>query len=268
MNEQLLVRHGRALSLAIGFFSRLPASRQKPVGHEDVGRSIVYMPLVGTLIGVLLIAIVRVFTQAILIWHGGMINALHLLLIGLLAFVMLTLLSGSLHLDGLGRCADAWGNRSVNKKKTLQILQKSTCGSTAIAVIAIILLVKAGAIIALVINQFWLPILLIPALSRTAGMNLFFNTLYIDSKGLGKAFADFAVDQETRTEFGFALLLGLLIPLFLLLPVWPVIIVTFALWLWLRQQSIKWLGGFNSDVCGAVIEIIETALFLSVALLI
>lgn len=263
-----LVRHGRSLSLALGFFSRLRASQQKSVDHEDIGRSIIYMPLVGALIGALSVGIALIFIQVIANWLNGMINALHLLLIGLLIFVMLTIVSGCYHLDGLGRCADAWIAGSDHPKKTIRILKDPTTSSAAVVVITITLLVKAGAIIALTINQFWLPFLVIPALSRSAGMSLFFNTPYVCRKGLGKAFADFATNTETRSEFGIALLTGLLVPLGLLLPLWPVIIVAFVLWLWLRQESTNRLGGFTGDVFGAVIELTESSLFFSVALLV
>ncbi|CAM3594747.1 adenosylcobinamide-GDP ribazoletransferase [Parendozoicomonas haliclonae] len=260
-------RHSRAIALALGFFSRLPTRHLETIEDEDMGRAVVYMPVVGLIIGLILVVTGLVLSSFLGSWHGDL-NTIHLSLIGLTLFAILTLASGGLHLDGLGDCADAWVGGLGDKERTLLIMKDPTCGPMAVMVVVLGMLVKAGGMVALTISQSWLAILLIPVLSRTAGMGLFLNTPYVRPKGLGQAFSDFAANPVTRSECRSSLMAALAISAVLLAGVWPALILVLLLWYWLRQQTLSRLEGFTGDVCGAVIEITEACLFLFIALLV
>ena len=262
-----LERHARALALCTGFFSRLPTRHLDTIEDEDMGRAVAYMPSLGLIIGAVMAITGLLLSFLLTSWHGSL-SIIHLSLIGLTVFGVLTLLSGGLHLDGLGDCADAWVGGLGDKERTLTIMKDPTCGPMAVMVVVLSLVVKAGAMAGIIASGQWLPVLLIPVLSRSAGLALFMTTDYVRPKGLGQAFSDFCANAKTRPECRLALGAGIVIPAILMAGVWPALGLAALLWHWLRRQTVERLGGFTGDVCGAVIEIIEAFLFLSVALLV
>ena len=262
-----LERHKRALALCTGFFSRLPTRMLESIDDIDMGRAVIYMPVIGLIMG-LIISVGGLLLSAFLSsWHGAL-SIVHLSLIGLTAFTTLTLMTGGLHLDGLGDCADAWIGGLGDKERTLTIMKDPTCGPMAVMVVVLALVVKAGAMAGLVVSNNWLPLLLVPVLSRSAGMALFFTTDYVRPKGLGQAFSNFCNNTATRQECRWALIAGIALPALFMSSAWPALGLAFFLWHWLRRQTIERLDGFTGDVCGAFIEIMEAFLFLSVALLV
>ncbi|WP_281648044.1 adenosylcobinamide-GDP ribazoletransferase [Parendozoicomonas sp. Alg238-R29] len=260
-------RHARALALSVGFFTRLPTKHLETIEDQDMGRALVYLPLVGLIIGLLAAGGSLLLSAVLSGWHGSL-TAVHLSLIGVTAFTLVTLVSGGLHLDGLGDCADAWVGGLGDKERTLTIMKDPVCGPMAVMVVVLVLVIKASAVVGLAISENWLPLLLIPVLSRSAGMALFLTTNYVRPKGLGQTFSNFCSDAVTRYECCVALTAGVVIPAFLLASAWPALGLAALVWHGLRQQTVKRLDGFTGDVCGAVIEIIEALLFLTVALFI
>ena len=86
----------RAFWLALQFLTRLPAPRMTEHTAEDRGRSVLYYPVVGLLIGAVLTAFLFLLADV----NPGLRAALLLL--------VWVLLTGALHLDGLADSADAW----------------------------------------------------------------------------------------------------------------------------------------------------------------
>lgn len=258
-------RHLNAFYLAIGFFTRLPTRFLDEVTDEDMGRALVYMPVVGFVVGALTIGSGLALSALLESWHGSL-SSLHLAMIGVVSFVTLVLASGGLHLDGLADCADAWIGGLGDKDRTLKILKDPLCGAMAVTILIVTLVVKAAAVVGLVLAGQWLFLLCVPVISRTSGLLLFLTTPYIRPKGLGKAFADFCVDRGRRRECNIALAAGLLVPALIMSSVWPALLVVALAWYWLREQAKSRLGGITGDVCGAMIELTEAILLLAVVL--
>ena len=260
-------RHLNAFYLAVGFFTRLPTRFIDEIADEDMGRALVYLPVVGLLLGLLTAGSGLLLVTFLEGWHGDVSN-LQLAVTGVVSFVVLVLASGGLHLDGLADCADAWIGGLGDQERTLKILKDPLCGAMAVTILIATLLVKVAAITGLVISGNWLLLTLVPILSRSSGLILFLTTEYVRPKGLGQAFADFCSDPKHRTECNIALAAGVLIPALLMSAVWPALVVAVAVWFWARAQSKMRLGGITGDVCGATIELVEAALFMAVALLV
>ena len=264
IEQSTWIKHGKAIALALGFFTRLPTCQLKSIADEDMGRALLYFPLVGLAVGLVTALTGFTLVNALSFWHGSVSN-IQLAVIGFVTFTMLSLLSGGLHLDGVADCADAWVGGLGDKERTLEIMKDPTCGPMAVFVLVLLLLLKAAAVVALVFSSQWLLLVLLPVLSRTAGMALFLSTDYVRPKGLGQAFADFSGRFECRI----ALLIGLLLPLIASdFSLWLPVLITAIFWWWLRAQSIERIGGFTGDVTGSVIELSEACLLVSTALLV
>ena len=262
--ESTLTSHGKAIALAMGFFTRLPTWQLKEIADEDMGRALLYFPLVGLAVGLTTVLFGLMLSEFVVYWHGD-ISVIQQALIGFLCFAMLVAITGGLHLDGVADCADAWVGGLGDKERTLEIMKDPTCGPMAVFVLVLLLLLKAAAVVVLVINVEWLVLLMIPILSRSAGLALFVSTEYVRPRGLGQAFAGFS----TRSECLWVLYIGLTIPLILAGGIlWLPMLVTGWFWWWLRRQSIQRIGGFTGDVAGGVIELTETCLLMTAALLV
>ncbi|MCG8476804.1 MAG: adenosylcobinamide-GDP ribazoletransferase, partial [Cytophagales bacterium] len=257
-------KHLNGFYLAIGFFTRLPTRFLDHVADEDMGRALVYLPVVGLVLGLLTVGSGLLLSSVLDNWHNG-INTVQLAMTGVVCFVVLVSASGGLHLDGLADCADAWVGGLGDQERTLKILKDPLCGAMAVTVLILTLLLKAAGVIGLVMTGNWLLLLLVPVLSRSSGLVLFLTTEYVRPKGLGQAFADFCSDPKHRTECRLAVMVGLVIPafmVFLMSSAWPGLIGALAVWFWTRAQSRERLGGITGDACGALIEMIEAVLFI------
>ena len=256
--------HGKAIALAMGFFTRLPTWQLKEIADEDMGRALLYFPLVGLVVGLTTVVFGLSISEFVEYWHGD-ISVLQQALIGFLCFAVLIGVTGGLHLDGVADCADAWVGGLGDKERTLKIMKDPTCGPMGVFVLVLLLLLKAAAVVVLVINLEWLVLLLIPIISRSAGMALFIYTEYVRPRGLGQTFSNFS----TKPECQWSLYIGLTAPLILAgTTLWLPMLLTGLLWWWIRQQSINRIGGFTGDVAGGVIELTEACMLVAAALLV
>lgn len=109
--------HREALLTAAGFLTRLPVASSGPASAEVLRQSLVYFPVVGTLVGC---------ATAATLWLAGLLWPMGLaVLAALLAEVLLT---GGLHEDGLADCCDAFGG-GWTRDDVVRILKDSRVGA-------------------------------------------------------------------------------------------------------------------------------------------
>jgi len=238
------------LLIALQFLTRLPVSLPGMPTPEQVGRSLLWYPLVGGLIGLLLFVAHWLLGDTPLLLQAALLLALW---VGL---------SGGLHLDGLADSADAWVGGLGDKERTLAIMKDPRSGPIAVVVLVLLLLLKFAALVALLEAQNGLLLVIAPWLARGALPLLWLSTPYVRPGGLGQALADHLPRRQlpwVLAAHGAALLLfgaaGLL-----------AVLVAAALFVWLRQILLKRLGGTTGDTAGALLEIIECAVLLALAL--
>ena len=94
--------------IALQFLTRLPVRLPGMPEPEQIGRSLLWYPLVGVLLGGLLLAL-----------HGLLGDTPALLQAAILLAVWVGL-SGGLHLDGLADTADAWIGGHGDRQRTLE----------------------------------------------------------------------------------------------------------------------------------------------------
>lgn len=234
--------------IALQFLTRLPAPILKECTPQDQGRSVLYYPLVGLIIGALL-ALVHTALAA----NDTGVRAALLLT----AWVLVT---GGLHLDGLADSADAWLGGHGDRERTLEIMHDPRSGPAAIMLVVLVLIVKFAALSALVSHNAWPVLLLAPLLARAAMVGVFLTTPYVRAQGLGSAHAQYL---PRRTAMG--ILAACAAGVVVLAPGLGLLLlgVTAAGVYLLRRLMIKRIGGTTGDTLGATCEIVEALILVT-----
>jgi adenosylcobinamide-GDP ribazoletransferase len=235
--------------IALQFLSSLPIRLPGMPQPQELGRSLLFYPLVGVLFGVLLLGLNALLDGAPLMLHAALL---------LTAWV---LLSGGLHLDGLADSADAWLGGFGDRERTLSIMKDPRSGPIAVVTLVLVLLLKFSALMAMIENHQSLGLLLAPLIGRTAMLGLFLGTPYVRAGGLGQALADHlprkAGQQVLLVSALFCVLIAGISGLLALL-------VASVGFFWLRHLMLRRLGGTTGDTAGAMLELLEVVVLLVV----
>ena len=241
----------RAFWLALQFLTRLPVPRIAEHTAEDRGRSVLYYPVVGLLIGTILTGFLFLLADA----DPGLRAALLLL--------VWVLLTGALHLDGLADSADAWLGGHGDRARALEIMKDPRSGPAAIVAVVLVLMVKFAALSALMHVAYWPALVLAPLLGRASLVLLFLTTPYVRAEGIG------AVHAANLPRGGATIILltvAILAPVFLgYAGLWLVVAALAMVWL-LRRLMLQRLGGATGDTLGATCEIVEATVLVVMAL--
>lgn len=239
-----------AFLIALQFLTRLPVSLPGMPTPAQVGRSLLWYPLVGLLLGVLL-------------WGA------HLLLgqtsIPLQAAIILALwvgLSGGLHLDGLADTADAWVGGFGDRERTLAIMKDPRSGPIAVVVLVLLLLLKYAALLTLLQTGQGACLILLPWLGRSLLPLLLVTTPYVRAGGLGQAL----VEHTPRQQLPWVLAVHLLLMLAFGWPALLAVASALLLFAWTRRALLRRLGGTTGDTAGALVELAECSMLLVLAL--
>ena len=235
------------LWIALQFLSCLPVSLPGMPAPREVGRSLLCYPLVGLLFGLLLWLASHLLEGTPAPLHAALLLTLWVLL------------SGALHLDGLADSADAWLGGFGDRERTLLIMKDPRSGPIAVVTLVLVLLLKFCALWVLVEQGIGAQLLLAPLIGRAAMLGLFLSTPYVRQGGLGQALAE----HLPRHAAGWVLLGCVLFCL--VLGGW-VVVLALAVFAWLRQLMCRRLGGTTGDTAGAMLELLELAVVLGLAL--
>jgi adenosylcobinamide-GDP ribazoletransferase len=232
----------RGLLAALTFLTRVPLGRRLVLDGEDVARAGPAFPLVGAGIGAVVGGIA-----------AALAHPLSPLLAVALALACGAVLTGALHLDALADTADALGARS--RERALEIMRDHAIGAYGAVAIALDLLIKAGALAALVKHQHVLRFAIAAgALSRLAPVLLAASLPYA-RPGSG------AGESLTRGGRGRALV-AVVVALAITVPVAGIDGVMVAACAVACAALLgvcfrRWLGGITGDTLGAAVELTE-----------
>jgi len=231
---------------AIQFLTILPVGKLKEYGPRGIAP---FFPIVGILLGAMVAAFDAAASR---FWP--------LPVVSLLDIVFLAVITGALHLDGLGDAADGLlGHRPV--EKALAIMKDSRIGVMGLIAIICVLSIKWGGIMSLTDNRSLL-LVLIPAYARGS---MLFGTRFLQygrpDKGLGRPLF------ENRLKV--SAFLGLLIPVGLSFflgssGIWLnliFLILTTAILFYYHWR----VGCITGDMLGAMTEVTEAMLFLLIS---
>ena len=241
-----------AFFCALEFLTIIPCPRQnfsEKKWQDTLGLSVLYYPVVGVVVGLLLCFCVGIFSGS----ESAFLPATVLLLIWVLV-------SGGLHLDGLGDCADGWMGGLGSKEKTLAIMKDPTCGTIAVLTLLLVLLLKLAAIEMLL--RMNIPLwcwVLPPMLGRLAIIGILLTAPYVRSGGIGEILSQRLARSSAVVVMMLASLLvlnaGLFLAIGLLVSV-AIVVVS------LRALMCSRLGGCTGDTLGACVELVELSVLL------
>jgi adenosylcobinamide-GDP ribazoletransferase len=241
----------RPFLIALQFLTRLPVRLGQAPEPLDLGRSLLWYPVVGLLLGGLLYGLDASLSATVpLPLRAGLLVA---------AWVLVT---GALHLDGLADSADAWIGGRGERERMLVIMKDPRAGPAAVAAIVVVLLLKFAALEAIPPGH-RIDLLLPPLLARAAIPLLFACTPYVCANGIAAAHAEFVPPRSAIT----VVVASLGIALLTLGAVAAVAAAAAALCFGaLRAWLVRRLGGTTGDTAGAMIELIEASVLVAIGL--
>jgi adenosylcobinamide-GDP ribazoletransferase len=235
------------LLAALQFLTLLPIKRNFNV--KQIGNATVFFPVVGVLIGGLLVGLDRLLSL------GLPPSVVNVLLVTVLALV-----SGGLHLDGLADTLDGVGGQHTPQER-LAIMKDSRIGGFGAVGIALVLLIQYVTLNNIPASIKMYTLLLFPTLSRWAMVNAIFVYPYARPSGLGKAFKAGLMGLHYALDTVFALMVAVM--LFKL----GGLVIMAAAWLtadgtclYLKSK----LGGLTGDTYGAVNEFVSLAVLIAI----
>ncbi|NIK42369.1 adenosylcobinamide-GDP ribazoletransferase [Xanthomonas arboricola] len=237
------------LLAAIGFLTRIPVPGAVFARPGAQARSLPWYPAVGLLLGALLCGLT------------GCLRDVAPLLGAAVLLSAWTWLTGALHRDGLADTTDAWVGGMGDRARTLAIMKDPTSGPMAVTALVLVLLLKCAALASL-LAQAPTTLWLAPLLARSALVAAFLSTPYVRAGGLGSA-----LSGAPRAGLWLALSAGTAVCIVAGLATAALCVgitaLVFALW---RRGCLQRLGGMTGDTCGALVELTETALLVTLVL--
>ncbi len=237
-----------------------PSPCWREASSEELGRSLVYFPLVGVIIGLIL---------------GGLNLLLGLFLplavVNGLLIVSSVVISGALHLDGfVDTCDGIAGHKSV--KDRWLVMRDSRAGAFGIIGVLLLLLIKYASLNSVPGNLMTVTLMIMPVVSRWAMVYAVFAYPYARPVGLGRAFKQGVSWQRfvLATIITLAVVIGLarltdtiyfyLIGLVLMFGTWVIVAVLAT---YLKRK----FSGLTGDTYGAINEVAEVCVLILVCLL-
>lgn len=241
---------------ALQFLTTIPIPWQREARQEDLARSIVYFPVVGLIIGLIL---------AGLSWLLAII--LPSVVANVLLIVSMVILTGAIHLDGfVDTCDGIAGHKSVEER--WKVMHDSRAGAFGIIGLALLLLVKYVSLNSIPWPLMIATLLFMPVVSRWAMVYAIFAYPYARPTGLGKAFNQGArwprFTVATLTTVVIAVVLTPLIHLTGLVLMFAIWVITVVLATYLKSK----FSGLTGDTYGAINEVAEGSVLILINILV
>jgi len=236
--------------IALQFLTILPVRIKSDIKEIHYAYSLLYFPIVGGLIGLVLSISAFLF---------GFLPDMVMAVIVLAISVILT---GGIHLDGFADTCDGfYGNRS--RDEILRIMRDSRVGVMGVIGIVMLLVFKFSLIAAVPKPLLIKSLIMMTTFARWSQALSCLISNYARSEGKGRFFMENVNKKDIIAGGIFTLLLFLLvIGIKGLLIFGTGLLITF---LFVRYAKHK-IGGMTGDTIGAVSEIAEVSIFLSVIL--
>jgi len=237
---------------ALSFLTVIPLPRRREVSPEQVGKSLVYFPVVGIIIGLILAGLYWLLR---LILPSAVVSGLLL--------IFLVVLTGGLHLDGFVDTCDAIAGHKPPEARR-QIMRDSRAGALGMVGVCCLLIVKYVSLNSVPESLMMATLGLMPVVSRWVMVYAIFAHPYARPSGLGKVFKEMASRRRfvvaTLIAVAVAIALARLPGLIIMLGVW---VIAAAMAAYLKGK----FSGLTGDTYGAMNEVAEVSVLILVCLL-
>jgi len=241
--------------LPVSFLLKLNSSQDNLYTADNQSRSLKYYPLVGLIVGLLLVAAIFIL---------NFIAATHTLYIASLAVFLWVALTGGLHLDGVADMSDAWMGGLGDKDKTLRIMKDPTSGPFGVIAIIFTIILKLVFIYELININYYL-ILLPPLLSRSAVVVLLMSFPYARPQGMGSDLH--AVPHKLKNIISVIIFTAIALYLLQLFSNVSVLLsvcgISTLFYILFTRNVVNRIGGITGDIAGAFIEYLELVILFS-----
>lgn len=237
--------------LALQFLTIIPV-RIRHITEKTLTGSIVYFPLVGLFLGLILTG-----ADKFLSFLG-----FEQLFINIILIVLLIVLTGGIHLDGLVDTVDAFSSRKT-RDDMLRIMRDSSIGAMGVLSLVVIILLKIAFLSSINLSIKPASLLLMCILSRWALVFSMFLFPYARQEGKARIF----IEGTDIKVFIFSTMLTL----FCVVIFWKIqglllmAIVATVAYAGEKFVSNK-IGGITGDTLGATAEVIEAIVLFSICL--
>jgi adenosylcobinamide-GDP ribazoletransferase len=234
---------------ALQFLTIFPWAARMPRSAEDLGAAAIFFPVVGFLLGaVLLLADIALepFSPPILS--------------GVILVAVLAWLTRALHLDGLADTFDGLG-AGGDRERILRVMDDSRTGAFGVVAVVLLLFLKIHALEAIDTER-WRVLLAAPALSRWA-MVLHGYGSAAAKTGLGSTL----IEHLKTKHIVFATVIAVVLTVAVLRGAGIVMMLVVAAFSTASKKYFhRRLGGVTGDTFGAVGEISETLVLVGIAM--
>ncbi|ADN08106.1 adenosylcobinamide-GDP ribazoletransferase [Sulfurimonas autotrophica] len=227
----------KGFALALSMLSILPFFKVHDFYKGINGYAVMFYPLVGFLLGLILYGAFILLTPYLPPLH-----------VSIIIFSLWVVLTGALHLDGF---ADTVDGLFVDKKRALEVMKDPHNGGMGITFSIVFLLLKASSLAALD-AVYLLPVILM--LSRLSAVLEIYLYPYISQNGMGSL----AKAEFNRWQLFVALAYSFMV--LVLFESYILMFVSLLVMFVLKSFFIKRYDGFTGDIYGFSIEMTELVL--------
>ena len=232
--------------IAIEFLTVIPLPFKREWKQKEIASSLIFFPVVGLLIGVLLFLV-----------NWGLGEVFPAVVTAALTLIVWVLISGAMHLDGLADCCDGFGGSTPEKR--LEIMKDSHTGAFGAVGICLLLLLKFAAIVSLPGDWLLGTFLLAPLLGSWAMVLSITAFSYARKSGAGLAFKQGATVQRLFIATIITLAAAILLAGWRGIVMMAIIcLATLLLGILFKSR----LGGLTGDTYGAVKEVNEAVVLI------
>lgn len=248
---------------ALMFYTRIPCPKNITHDPTYLNKATRYFPLIGYIVGGIG---ALVFVLAYKLFHSDELA----ILFSLVANILTT---GAFHEDGFADVCDGFGG-GWTKEKILKIMKDSAIGAYGAIGLVLLFAIKFYVIKevvdtdwndTLILTECLITFVLVHALSRFTAISIIFTTEYVREDELSKSKP--IAKQNTWKEILGAFVFGLAPLVFIMFSNWKFILIIIPL-IVLRFFAIryfkKWIGGYTGDCLGAVQQLAEVVIYLSI----
>lgn len=231
------------------FLTRIPINISLECKQDNFRRAAFYLPIIGLIVG----GIQWIAYYVLNIFLPANITAV-------LIFIVSVLITGALHVDGLGDTCDGF-YAFKGKDKIIEIMKDSRIGTFACIAIVADILLKISAMTYIIENKLTVIIILAPILGR---LSITFISLIgrpAKSSGSGNLF----IGNMSRTIVLFAALLTFAISIIFIgiTDSAIIIVITSLVSLSVNKYSESKINGITGDILGANNELVEISILIT-----
>jgi len=246
-NKIIIVPHPKLFLLALSFYTRLPCPQT--LDYKLLPQAAVYLPAVGWLVG---------GASALSYWLSDLLwPPTAAVIVSIIAGILMT---GAFHEDGFADVCDGFGG-GWGKQHILTIMKDSQIGTYGAVGLILMLMLKIGLLSSMPTS--WVPLQLLAghSISRLPPLLLMRRYDYARTDNSKSGTAVFKPqNKDLLFSAGLAFLPFIWLPVYALLTVIPILIITWRLGRYFNRH----IGGYTGDCLGASQQIAETVFYLSI----